>query len=184
VSDSYRLSAKGAKALAARDGSRRGLRDAAILRLGSDCLLRVSELAAVRVGDLERRAAGSGRLAVRRSKTDQDGRGAVLYVGPATVKAVEAWRKAAGVDDGPLFRCSARTVRRAVVRRAAAAGVSGRVSGHSLRVGSAQSLVRAGASTAELMQAGRWRDPKTATGYTEAELAGRGPVARLFYGRS
>ncbi len=33
------------------------------------------------------------------------------------------------------------------------------------------------------MQAGRWRDPNTATGYTEAELAGRGPVARLFYGR-
>ncbi len=34
------------------------------------------------------------------------------------------------------------------------------------------------------MQAARWRDPKTATGYTEAELAGPGPVARLFYGRS
>lgn len=49
--------------------------------------------------------------------------------------------------------------------------------------GSAQSLVKAGGSTAELMQAGRWRDPRTATAYTEAELAGRGPVARLFYGR-
>ena len=34
----------------------------------------------------------------------------------------------------------------------------------------------AGASSAELMQAGRWRDPKTATGYTEAELGlSRGP---------
>ncbi len=178
-----RGSVDAAAALSARDGSRRGLRDAAILRLGSDCLLRVSELAAVRIGDVERRADGSGRLAVRRSKTDQDGRGSVLYVGPATVDAVEAWRKAAGVEDGLLFRCSARTIRRAVVKRAAAAGVSGRVSGRSLRVASAQSLVRAGASTAELMQAGRWRDPKTATGYTEAELAGRGPVARLFYGR-
>ncbi len=36
---------------------------------------------------------------------------------------------------------------------------------------------------AELMQAGRCGDARTATGYTEAELAGRGPVARLFYGR-
>ena len=159
------------------------MRDAAILRLGSDCLLRVSELASARVGDLERREDGSGRLTVRRSKTDQDGRGTVLFVGPDAMRAVDAWREAAGVEDGPLFRFTARSVRRAVVKRAEAAGVEGRVSGHSLRVGTAQSLVRAGASTGELVQAGRWRDAKTATAYAEAELAGRGPVARLFYGK-
>lgn len=67
---------------------------------------------------------------------------------------------------------------------AKAAGVVGRVSGHSTRVGTAQSLVRAGASAAELMQAGRWRDAKTVTAYAEAELAGRGPVARLSCGRA
>lgn len=172
-----------AAALAASGGTARGLRDAAILRLGSDCLLRVSELAAVRVGDVERREDGSGRLTVRRSKAGRGGRGTVLYVGAESMRAVQAWREAGGVDDGPLFRCTARTVRRAIVKRAEAAGVEGRVSGHSLRVGTAQSLVRAGASTAELMQAGRWRSAATATGYAEAELAGRGPVARLFYGK-
>ena len=63
------------------------------------------------------------------------------------------------------------------------ASVEGRVSGHSLRVGpppSAQSLVAAGASTAELMQAGRWTDPKSAARYAANELAGRGAVARYF----
>ena len=99
------------------------------------------QVGALRRGSVDAAAAlaapdGSGRLAVRRSKTDQDGRGAVLYVGPATVEAVEAWRKAAGVEDALLFRCSERTVRRAVVKRAAAAGVSE----HSLRVGSGLSL--------------------------------------------
>ena len=65
-------------------------------------------------------------------------------------------------------------------RRARAAGIEDRVSGHSLRVGAAQSLVAAGASTAELMQAGRWTDAATATRYAANEPAGRGAVARYF----
>lgn len=40
-----RGSVEAAAALAAADGTVRGLRDAALLRLGSDCFLRVSELA-------------------------------------------------------------------------------------------------------------------------------------------
>lgn len=47
--------------LAAADGSPAGLRDVAELRLGSDGLLRVGELAAVQVADLETDADGSGR---------------------------------------------------------------------------------------------------------------------------
>ncbi len=110
--------------------------------------------------------------------------------------AIRAWQAAGGVQDGPLFRrlsragalyrdgraLSPQSVRRIIAARAEAAGVAGRVSGHSLRVGSAQSIVRAGGSTAELMQAGRWRDARTATGYAKAEFAGRGAVARLRYG--
>ncbi len=49
-----------------------------------------------------------------------------------------------------------------------------------LRVGAAQSLVAVGASTVELMQAGRWTDAATATRYGANELAGRGAVARYF----
>ena len=182
--------------LAAAEGTCAGLRDAAILRLGSDALLRVSELAGVRVEDVQAETDGSGRLTLRTSKTDQEGRGETLFVGPPTMAAIRAWQDAAGVAEGPLFRRLGRggkvhpsgagltvnAIRSILRRRAQAAGVEGRVSGHSLRVGSAQSLVHAGADLPALMQAGRWQDSATAAGYAKAELAGRGAVARLRYG--
>ena len=188
-----RADVEAAARLAAEEGALPGLRDAALLRLGSDAFLRISELAAVRVDDLEPSDDGSGRLALARSKTDQEGRGETLYVCRATMAAVANWRRAAGIVSGPLFRgiskdgatvaetpLSVGAIRSVIQRRARALGIDGRVSGHSLRVGSAQSLVAAGASTAELMQAGRWTDPKTAARYAANELAGRGAVRRYF----
>ena len=38
------------------------------------------------------------------SKTDQEGRGHVRYLGPPTVAAVNRWPQAAGISAGPLFR--------------------------------------------------------------------------------
>ena len=65
-----------AAALAANDGgSVAGLRDAALLAVASDGLLRVSEIAALDVGDVKAEADGSGRLFVGESKTDQEGQG-------------------------------------------------------------------------------------------------------------
>ena len=55
-------------------GSARGLRDAALLAVMSDGLLRVSEAAGIEVADLE--AEGANTLTIRRSKTDQEGEGA------------------------------------------------------------------------------------------------------------
>ena len=89
--------------LAAEEGGLAALRDAALLRLGSDAFLRISELAAVRVDDLEPSKDGSGRLALPRSKTDQEDKGETLYVCRATMTAIAAWRRAAGVASGPLF---------------------------------------------------------------------------------
>src|SRR3546814_2275643 len=51
-----------------------GLRDAAILSLGYDAGLRVSELVAVAVELMEAQEDGSGLLEVPHSKTDQEGR--------------------------------------------------------------------------------------------------------------
>ena len=90
-----------AAAVAANDsGSVAGLRDAALLAVASDGLLRVSEIAALDVGDVQAEADGSGRLLVGESKTDQEGRGAVLYLGALTVTRVNAWLAAAGHQDG------------------------------------------------------------------------------------
>lgn len=168
-----------------------GLRDAALVALASDCLLRVSEAVAVQVADVAAEADGSGRLAVHRSKTDQEGAGAVLYVGAATMRRLAAWRDAGEVHDGPLFRrvrrgghvegraITDRAARSIIRDRAAAAGIEGRVSGHSLRVGSAQSLAAAGAGLVELQQAGRWDSPSMPAHYARGQLAARGAVARL-----
>ena len=57
-------------------------------------------------------------------------------------------------------RLSVNGARNAIKRWAAEAGAAGFISGHSLRVGSAVSLVQAGASVVEMQTAGRWADPK------------------------
>ena len=134
------------------------------------------------------RAGGSGRLR----------RGAVLYLGAPTVSRVNAWLAAAGHRDGPLFRrvrrggrvegdpgrrLSVNAIRRIIRRRAAAVGIEGRVSGHSLRVGGAQSLAAGGASIVEMQTAGRWQSPAMPGHYARGQLAARGAVARVRYGR-
>ncbi len=181
-------------AIAAKTGSPKGLRDAAILAVGSDALLRVSEIAALNVEDLETEEDSSGRLTVRHSKTDQEGQGAVEYLGPTTVTRIQAWLEVAGISRGPLFRLvrkdgkpgsrplTPHSVRRIIAERAADAGIEGRVSGHSLRVGAAQSLAAAGASLVEMQTAGRWLSPSMPGHYARGQLAGRGAVARLRYG--
>ena len=180
-----------AAALSARAGLA-GLRDAALIAVASDALLRVSEIAALQVSDLDW---GTSTVTVQRSKTDQEGEGAVLYLGKPTLRRVREWLDAARIDEGPLFRpvsksglvsaraLSARSVRQIIKDRAEAAGVEGRVSGHSLRVGAAQSLAQAGASLVEMQQAGRWESPAMPGHYARAELASRGAVARLRYRR-
>ncbi|MXY52699.1 MAG: tyrosine-type recombinase/integrase [Gammaproteobacteria bacterium] len=98
------------------------------------------------------------------------------------------------MEEGPVFRpvnkagrvacsrLSARSVRQIVKDRAADAGIEVRVSGHSLRVGSAQSLRDRGATTADLMDAGRWSRVETMLGYVRTQDATLGPMARLRYG--
>jgi integrase len=69
---------------------------------------RRSELVALDVADLEETDDGY-RVTIRRSKTDQEGQGAVIAIprgSPATcpVKAVKAWLAASGIESGPIFR--------------------------------------------------------------------------------
>lgn len=182
---------------AAVSGTAGGLRNAAIIAVMSDALLRVGEAASLQVGDIEFRDDGSATLRISRSKTDQESDGASLYLGPPTVRRVREWlqaAKATGADvaSGPLFRrlhrgqrvtaapLSARSIGEIVRQAAAAAGVEG-ASGHSLRVGGAVSLVRAGASLPEAQQAGRWASPRMPAHYARNEFAARGAVARLRY---
>lgn len=176
--------------LAEADKTIAGLRDAALIRLMGDCLLRISEAVAVNVGDLHKKT-----LRIRSSKTDQEGRGEVLYVGGPTQKLIDRYCTRAGIEGGALFRRIRRgdhvqsgrlttvSARRIIQARAQAAGVEGFISGHSLRVGSAVSLAQAGASVVDMQNAGRWKSPQMPAHYAKAELAERGAVARFFYGQ-
>lgn len=175
-------------------GSLSGLRDAALVALASDCLLRVSEAVAVKVSAIEIQEDGSGVLTVPPFKQDDEER--ALYIGAATMGRLSAWTKAADITDGYLFRrirrgghiqdnaMTDRAAREIIRKRAADAGIEGRVSGHSLRVGAAQSLAAAGAGLVEMQQAGRWQSPSMPARYARNQLASRGAVAKLRHSKS
>ncbi|UZW57625.1 hypothetical protein NUH86_18800 [Sphingobium sp. JS3065] len=81
-----------------------GLRDAALLSLGYDAGLRVSELAAVDLDRIEPQEDGSAVLELARSKTDQEGQGAFVWLSPDTMRRVTLWVEAASIRTGVLFR--------------------------------------------------------------------------------
>lgn len=81
------------------EGSLSGLRDSALIRLMSDCLLRVSEAVAVNLGDLKGKT-----LTLRESKTDQTGEGVSLSVCDATRAVLQQYAEAAEIKRGALFR--------------------------------------------------------------------------------
>ena len=162
-----------------------GLRDSTMIRLMSDCLLRVSEVVAVDVSDFEKQA-----LIVRASKTDQEGTATALYVTSETRNTLERYQKRAGITSGALFRRIRRgdhiqserltdfSARRIIQKRASNAGVEGFIAGHSLRVGSAVALAQAGASVVEMQIAGRWKSSEMPAHYAKSELAERGAIAK------
>ena len=73
-----------------------GLRDAAMIRLMSDCLLRISEVVAVNIDDLKETT-----LTVRSSKTDQESIGESLYVCDATRNVLNQYRERADITRVP-----------------------------------------------------------------------------------
>ena len=175
------------------NGSLQGLRDAALFGVMSDGLLRGSEAAALTVADIE--TEGANTITIRRSKTDQEGQGAALFISDNTRAALKRWLAAASIETGAVFRrvlkggskvgsaaITPRAIRSIIQARARQAGISGRISGHSLRVGAAQSLAAAGASVVEMQTAGRWQSPSMPGRYARGQLAARGAVARFRYG--
>ena len=175
---------------AAKTDTVAGLRDAALFRVMSDALLRIGEAVAIDCEHITSEADGSGRLEIHRSKTDQEGKGASLYLTARTVEAIRQLQAHAGYTVGPLFRrmlkgdhmsddrLTVDGARLAIKTSAKQAGIEG-VSGHSLRIGTAQELAQRGASLVELQNAGRWTDSQMPAHYTRQQAAGKGAVARL-----
>lgn len=82
-----------------------GLRDRALLSTAYDTGLRASELVAIEVEHIIEAIDPEARLLrILRSKGDPEGEGATAYLSPRSVRAIAAWREAAGITTGPLFR--------------------------------------------------------------------------------
>lgn len=139
-----------------------GVRDRALLLVGFAAALRRSELASLVVGDLA--VVREGLLVtVRRSKTDQNGEGAVVPVAYAAdasccpVRSWQDWLRRAALVDGPAWRSitrhgnlgdglTDRAINDVLLRAARRAGVStDGLSAHSLRAGYVTSAALAGA---------------------------------------
>jgi integrase len=146
-----------------------GLRDRALILLGFAGAFRRSEVVGLDLGDLD---FGKDGLTVhlRRSKTDQDGKGRKIGIpygsNPDTcpVRVLQSWLQAAGLAEGPAFltinrhgqmlgsRLAAADVARVVKKLALRAGPDpARYAGHSLRAGHATSAAIAGASERSIM---------------------------------
>lgn len=142
----------------------KGRRDRAMLLLGFCGALRRSELAAVKIEDLEFTAQGI-ILTLPRSKTDQTGQGRKIGIPKGRgricpVGSVGFWMKQLSEESGPLFRpiakggvvgvdqLSDRAVADIIKHYAEKAGLNPvKYSGHSLRSGLATSAAQHGASS-------------------------------------
>ena len=115
--------------------------------------LRISEAAALAWSDVERWPDGSGRLTIRRSKTDPAGEGAVVAITPPCVRSLEAIRPEDPEDQASVFQLTARQRTNRIKAACQAAGLDGDTfSGHSGRVGLAQMMSGTGAPTETTMK--------------------------------
>jgi len=149
--------------------SLRGARDRALLLVGFAGAFRRSELVGIDVADVETTREGLV-INLRKSKTDQEGQGVRIAIpygsNPDTcpVRAVEAWRAAAGIETGPLFRSvnqhghvspaglSDKAVALIVKGYAAQLGLDpAKYAGHSLRAGFATAAAMSDVSERRIM---------------------------------
>jgi integrase len=168
-------------------------RERALLAVAYDTMARRSELVALDVEDFSFMDDGSGRVLIRRSKTDQTGEGSVAYLSPDTVAYLKAWLRASGITKGAVFRrligrgrigprlqvdAIAQTFKRVAEFVGMTSEETKEVSGHSIRVGATQDMLALNIDLASVMQAGRWKTTTMPMRYGEEVQAGRGGMAR------
>lgn len=159
-----------------------GLRNRAMLALGYELLTRRSELIALRSHDITEREDGTMRVLIRRSKADPYGQGRIAFTSRRTADLLREWLAYRGPTIEWLFcpiyqgkvidRCLETTTVRRVIKEAAQrcglrADQVASFSGHSMRVGAAQDLLKRGFDTAAIMRAGGWRSVNVLARYLE-----------------
>ena len=158
-----------------------GIRNKAMLSLGYDFLARRSELVALRTTDLDFTKDGALKGMIRKSKTDQYGRGRLVFGSERSAKLLRGWfrQKPEKIEavfcainhgqcvDRPICdRNVNEIIKKSVVKVKRCERPSDlEVSGHSLRVGAAQDLLIKGYDLAAIMRAGGWSNAETVSRY-------------------
>lgn len=173
------------KMLHATSHDLRGLRDRVLLLLAYDSLCRRSELVSILIQDIhyeEFEETTKMKIRLRRSKTDQEQYGRWIYPNTSTVNAIKLWLEATKLQEGYLLRginnargitreLNCGQINRIYKRLAKSAGlpcaIVRQISGHSMRVGAAQDLLKSGASMPIIMNKGRWSKTDTVMRYLE-----------------
>ena len=172
------------KLISVTDDSLKGIRDRTLLLLAYDSLCRRSELVSLRIQDISNLGTDQDlQIRLRKSKTDPNAMGKWLHLSKRTQQAIEDWIDASGIEDGFLIRRM--TKHGGILPRGISGGQINRIykglaakakldpdmvehiSGHSMRVGSAQDLLNSGASMPMLMNRGRWTKTDTVMRYVE-----------------
>ena len=164
-----------------------GKRDAAIIAVGFAGALRRSEICNLLVDDVEVLDYGEHcedrmMLTIRRSKTDQQGKGQKVPILDGRVirpiKHLRVWLESSGITDGPLFQTMKRggylrgkpmhhsDIPRIVKHYAALIGLDPTdIAGHSLRAGFVTSAAVHHARLDKIMSVTRHANPATVMGY-------------------
>ena len=171
---------RGGRAETKEQAQRRGDMDLAQIATMRDGMLRSSEAAALMWSDIYFKDDGTGRVYIRKSKTDQTGKGNEQYLQKETVEYLRKIKPANVDSSTSVFGCSPATISNRIKAAAKAAGLEGKFTGHSPRVGMAVDLAERGASLVEMQRAGRWSSPGMPALYTRSQQAGRGAVHKYF----
>ena len=165
-----------------------GLRNAAILAVGFAGALRRSEICSLTVDDIEIMAPLNSRdtkkmyLTIRKSKTDQAGRGQRIAIPEGKqvkpIDRLQAWLDASGITRGHLFQTMRRggvlmglplhhsDIPRLVKHYAEAIGLNPKeISGHSLRAGFVTCAAAHNARIDKIMDITRHTNPSTVMKY-------------------
>ena len=179
------------------DSGLKGVRDKALLLVGFFGAFRNSELVGLNIEDVEFTPEGA-ILTLRKSKTDQEGRGREVAIGYAKrpelcpVRALQTYMATLGRNTGPLFvslrksqytqsRLSTDAVARIVKDYADRLGLDPRrFGGHSLRAGFATTAALMGATENEIALQTGHKSPTAVWGYIRrASLFERNAMTRI-----
>lgn len=158
-----------------------GKRDAALIALAYCTASRASELIAYRFEDIDPDAR---TILLRRSKTDQDGKGVQKHLTPDALATITEWSNATGITTGPIVRSVNKGGKAGdgMTTRALAKNIKrllgAEYSPHSVRVGFVQSAVEKGLTAPEISLTTR-QSPQTIQRYYEKADQRRSAAAKM-----